>query len=648
MLQYNRIEPQGAYTAYTVESRERQLQYEDHAQEDARVITDSVSAKVTRMREPFETLAEKYALAYPQQHADALQWYTEYIETLGAPFDVKTDDDIFAAIREPRNLRSTYAERVKAGLTERIDDERLEYILDIFSDIAYYRSPQIGFSAWACILFQFPKFAGIGHYWAGVFPHEEMRQLSDASVDDLRKFAPVCVSTTFDSNDFCAFVIGTRQPFTHAIMGQEASNCLRELEKLRIREDIDIALTTEGYSTEIRAVYHRFASTFWQWYRNADRESQDRSKLSIIDAPLQKQTSQMIREVESAYSKPELFKLNTISSELYQQRKNEKNRKHSPFSVVIAPHASYGQFLPLETIADLKSKVDSLTPNGPFMVAVTMALAIQNSEVNISLDEFITLLGLDPRSARERQDLRQKIWECIRLLAHTSTPGKLNGQYFDHNRKRIETNDMSPIIAITGVSYPREMGLGVDGVDVPVGVSYVAGAFYSQNRNNPQVFPYAGNIRALASIPPGQPSGKWARALALALFQYWRENAGNCIQKRVGEDSHVSIAFTKRTTRRDLFAHIRPDPNPFDILASNNPKNARKYWDQAEDLLKSEKIAIVVRKAEIIHRRQGWQDAWLDEELDIRPHPSNIQVIQSILKVFEGTKSFKKRSSERK
>ena len=266
------------------------MHYEDHAEEEGHAVggsatavsmktasafeerppiaTDSgsVTATVTRLREPFETGAEKYAQAWPQPCAAALDLYKKDLEHLGAPFGLKTDSDIINHVRAAYAAKESFTERLRAMSEEPIDEERMERIADVFSDIAYYRSPNIGFSALACIVFQLPKFLGIGHYWAGIFPTQEMHHLRTASIEDLKLRPPVFISKIVDSDDFCVFILGDRRAFTKQDVGPEIAGRLRELEQLRIRDDISVALASEGYSEELRAAYHSFALLFWNWY----------------------------------------------------------------------------------------------------------------------------------------------------------------------------------------------------------------------------------------------------------------------------------------------------------------------------------------------------------------------------------------------
>jgi hypothetical protein len=274
-----------------------QLQLEKPASEDARKIserlraeTDNVVAKAEKTRQRFETIAQKYAQAYPQQYTDALQWYAHYLEGIGEPFGLRTEDQIIEFMNSVYETRPNFAELLNSRLAEHadpLDEEQVVKIADIFSSIAYYRSPRIGFSTWACILFQLPKHLVLGHYWAGIFPLEETRELQDASVEDLRKFPPVFISTMMESDDFCAFALGDNQPFTHETMGQEASERLRDLERLRAREDIEMALITDGYNIELRAAYHVFANEFYNWYskRNPAEKQKGKSKRAYAIIP---------------------------------------------------------------------------------------------------------------------------------------------------------------------------------------------------------------------------------------------------------------------------------------------------------------------------------------------------------------------------
>ncbi len=74
-------------------------------------------------------------------------------------------------------------------------------------------------------------------------------------------------------------------------------------------------------------------------------------------------------------------------------------------------------------------------------------------------------------------------------------------------------------------------------------------------------------------------------------------------------------------TRRVLLAQLwRSDVDPEEILKSVNPERAKEYWESAIEILKKEEVIGIYREIKPLpEEREGWQDAWLDQPLDIRP-----------------------------
>ena len=115
------------------------------------------------------------------------------------------------------------------------------------------------------------------------------------------------------------------------------------------------------------------------------------------------------------------------------------------------------------------------------------------------------------------------------------------------------------------------------------------------------------DVRRVAAIPAGKPSGAWAQSAGLALHQKWRERAA--AERGPGT-----------FTRRELLDLFPPDPTLDDILASDTPHRARAFWRDAIGLLKQHGLLGHYREIGALEdKRQGWGDAWADQPLDLRP-----------------------------
>jgi|GEM_PF-4149929 len=393
---------------------------------------------------------------------------------------------------------------------------------------------------------------------------------------------------------------------------------------------------------EVRAAYRDFARTFWSWF-NAQGDGTIglpviTSLPGLFSTPLAKQTFYPLHRIEQAYSDVAGFEP-TRDGRALVHRIHTKERKRDPIEVVLAPLED-PEWFPRATVGDLKDKLLAIGTSASFTFAVAVSLAIEHEFVDLELDDFIKLLGLDPRSSEERNKHRTLLWESLKLFSQTSAVGELRGTYRDGNGNQVKRIEESPIIAITGKQYPAEMRL--DRSETPIAVSFVPGNFLRRNRSDRKMLASLGDLRQLAAIPSGKVAGRWARTIGLALLQYWREGAADADMKRVGEDSHLTF-LPKPITRRRLFERMRPDPDPFEILKSNDPSRARKYWDEAIEMLRLQKSVQCVSKTQSILPRKGWQDAWLDEALDLRPHHKNVAAIVGVQSVADGAKAWRKK-----
>jgi hypothetical protein len=391
----------------------------------------------------------------------------------------------------------------------------------------------------------------------------------------------------------------------------------------------------------VRAAYHAFAKAFWPWAISTDAVAHEvTTSPRVLSGALPKQTFAPLHRMEQAVADGPRFVLSRDGSALVH-RVTTADRKKDPIEVILAPIDNPTWFPPA-TVDDLRSKLLAVDGTlASFMFAVTVSLAVENQRVDLDLDEFIRILGLDPRSTEQRRAMRHMLWQCLQLFAQLSAVGEIEGKYRDAKGNPITYIENSPAIAITGRRYPREMLL--DGSETPVRVGFVAGDFLDRHRTNRKLLASLGNLRQLAIIPSGQAVGRWARIIGLTLLQYTREQSASAEIKRVGEDSHTTVKI-KPITRRDIFARIKLDPEPHAILGSNNPARAREYWDGAMDILRNQKSAVLIPAAHAKPLpRQGWREPWLDEPLDIRPHPGNAALIESVQSISDGAKAWRKK-----
>lgn len=248
-------------------------------------------------------------------------------------------------------------------------------------------------------------------------------------------------------------------------------------------------------------------------------------------------------------------------------------------------------------------------------VAVAMILE-QPGIVTVSLDDMVTAIGWAPRSTAEREELRERVWRWLNIFTTMRVIGERGATYQDAmtgRSQRLVSEDS--LIAIVGIDRASELARRT-----PLQVSLTAGRFPDRYRGNHRVLTYFGNVRELAVIPAGKPSGAWAQAIGLALGQHWRDHAANS-----GSDGAAPAI-----SRRALLDTIRAQPSVQEVLTGQHPKRAVTYYNQAIELLKQRGVIGDYVEPPSPRGRQGWAEAWLDQLVEVRPGAAGLAAMDRI------------------
>jgi hypothetical protein len=197
--------------------------------------------------------------------------------------------------------------------------------------------------------------------------------------------------------------------------------------------------------------------------------------------------------------------------------------------------------------------------------------------------------------------------------------GKRAGRYKDPDTGELyDLTSRSELLHISERLDAEQ--LSFDPGQPPVAITYNAGPWIQHWAGNRRVLSYFGDVRKLAAIPAGKPSGAWAQAIGMSLQQWWREQSASAVPGVVGDDNHLTVRFVHKPTRRQLLDMFPPTPTVDEILNSRDPGRAKTYWRDAIALLKQ--TGVIAHYREIgttTQKRQGWAREWLDQELDVRP-----------------------------
>lgn len=260
-------------------------------------------------------------------------------------------------------------------------------------------------------------------------------------------------------------------------------------------------------------------------------------------------------------------------------------------------------------------------------VALGMALQ-QPGHVPVAVDDLIRAIGWVPRREAERAEMRRKIWRWLLLFDAMLVIGRRPGRWRDpHTKADLDLLSVDALLRVTGQRLPAQPAL--DASAPPLEVSLVAGPWLDRFRGNREVLSDFGEIRRIAAIPAGRPAGAWAQSIGLALQQRWREDASYARQGQVGDQGRLTMQF-RSFTRRDLLTLFRTEPDVEELLRGLHPERAKGHWSRAIAILKKRRIIGSCRARGSVPEGRGWQKAWLDQPLDIRPGGADVQNAEAI------------------
>jgi hypothetical protein len=297
-------------------------------------------------------------------------------------------------------------------------------------------------------------------------------------------------------------------------------------------------------------------------------------------------------------------------------------------------------------IASLRRELAETGHDGIALLFLGVALVLHSDEghVDVEIDELIARMGVNPRSTAERAEARLHVWRILTLLGGMRVIGARRSVVRD-GRKNVHLESDDALLAV-GPWRPVGSQIPLDPGIIPLKVTISSSPWLARLRGNRAALQDFGNMLAISEIPIGQPSGAWARAIGLALQQFWREKATHATRGRAGDDHRPTIRFPM-VTRRELLEMFPPRPSASDVLEGKHPSRAIDYWDAAIAILsakpKDESRQSVIaffdgysepaRNWQRDRPRKGWAQAWLDEGLDIRPPADAVLALGTIAKV---------------
>lgn len=239
----------------------------------------------------------------------------------------------------------------------------------------------------------------------------------------------------------------------------------------------------------------------------------------------------------------------------------------------------------------------------------------------IDLDDVMEKIGWYPAklSREEREEQRARIYRYLVYGNQASLVGRRAGTYRDRaTGEPISTQISSPLWRIMDVERPVQPELmeadGASQTPIPRKVRLALSKEWEPVLISSELHQYLPMAEVIAAIPPNKVAGDWARSMALVLARLWRMNPREALASGVW------------ITRRELLTSYSSKTPADELLQSNDPKRAVRYWHNALSLLveclfvaDADEAARTVEEMLQSHSKYGWQEAWLDERVLLRP-----------------------------
>ena len=282
----------------------------------------------------------------------------------------------------------------------------------------------------------------------------------------------------------------------------------------------------------------------------------------------------------------------------------------------------------------LLEELKQFDPEATMLALVVVGEILREGTARLDIDTLVKAVGWEPRSVEQRAEQRRKVHRWLRNFAGLKLGGTRRGVYRDPMTKEVLPMDSyGALFHIDEISLPAQRTL-LPGFATPLGFELSAGKWLKPHLGNRQILTQFGEVRRLANIPGGKPSGAWARGIGIALQQGWRQQAARVKVSHAGDENRAVVHF-QPFTRKELLGLLNFPPDVNEILAGEHPQRAVGYWNEAVKLLREAGVIGPGRDdyrelEPLPETRQGWGAAWLGQTLQIRPGPKETEDVVEI------------------
>lgn len=288
---------------------------------------------------------------------------------------------------------------------------------------------------------------------------------------------------------------------------------------------------------------------------------------------------------------------------------------------------------------------------------------------NIDLYKTARAIGLrvDKMGDKEKLSEMRRIWRALRWLSTATVVGSRTGTYTEgrgKDKRVISTRVHAPLLQVVRWWMPDQpplpgmLGEVVDEqyealfLSVPRIVEVRLSEEWHDLISASSLGEFLEGIQTVMSLPGQQPSGAWARSIALALASLWRREAEHYLAAiEAAKRGNAPSILLRRLSRRALISDYRPTKAPLEqLLMQTNPARAVTYWAAAlQELvgcgfLRPYGDASSVTEAELrrdsegtpLGQRKEWANLWADSLVTLLPGENIEEALRMAIKKEPG------------
>ena len=258
----------------------------------------------------------------------------------------------------------------------------------------------------------------------------------------------------------------------------------------------------------------------------------------------------------------------------------------------------------------LVAELEAMDWHASVLLQLCIGRLVQEERFTTSPEQLAREIGLPARYASDRDANARKVWRWLRVFAFLAVEGERQGWTArDKGGRIVPVRVRDPLLVVTGTTL-------VPGTDLPAELEIACSRWLNEMRKDKRHLPDFGDVRRVAAISGGKPSGAWAQCMAFAFQQQWRGAANK-------DRDPERYVFSRYSLLVEPFC-AQP---PVGELLSDVHRNAVRavdYWQRAVRILNERGIlspdaaAVMSRKPDT--SAPGWKDRWLYEEFAVLPH----------------------------